>query len=102
MTSPARSPLASPTWVGRAALRPGAPWRPPVGRAPVPIRPAAARPRAASGPRFANVARRRPELAAALLLAALWIGLWAVFTAGVVLPGAGVHASGATPPAASG
>jgi hypothetical protein len=49
-------------------------------------------------PRFEGAARRRSDLRAALLLAALWVGLWAVFTAGVVQPAASVHGA---PPAAA-
>lgn len=93
MSSRSSSRLASPWWVpldpnaraGRATPRPR----------PVP---SPARGERASGatagraaPRFERAARRRADTGAAVLLAVLWVTLWAVFTAGVVLPAAGVH-----------
>ena len=42
------------------------------------------------------------ELTAAAVLAALWIALWALFTAGVVERAAALHGAPSTPPAVSG
>jgi hypothetical protein len=96
MSSRSSSHAASPWWVpldpsageSAPAARPRPVAAPPVGeRSPAPR----------AVPRFEGAARRRSELRAALLLVLLWVGLWAVFTAGVVLPAAAVHGAPAAP-----
>lgn len=52
--------------------------------------------RAASGRRLPS------ELVAAAVLAAVWIVLWTVFTAGVLESAAALHGAPSTPPAVSG
>ncbi len=101
MSSRSSSRLASPWWVplGPSARAGEATPRP----RPVP---SPARGERASGaeagrpaPRFEGAARRRPDTGAAVLLAVAWVTLWAVFTAGVVVPAAGVHRAREQPPA---
>lgn len=100
MSSRTSSRAASPWWV---PLDPSAGEVAPRGRPR--LLPSAARGERAPGaaaardaPRFeGSVAQGGHPARAALLLAALWVGLWAVFTAGVVLPAAAVHGA---PPAA--
>ena len=102
MTSRSSSRLASPWW---GALDPSARAEREAPR-PRPV-PSPARGGRAAGatagrpaPRFERAARRRPGgTGAAVALAALWVTLWAVFTAGVVLPAARVHGGQEQPPA---
>lgn len=80
MKSRASPSAAAPSWGalwltgGPQALAPRVPPPAPAGR-PGPGRPPAIR--------FARAARGAPDVAVGALLAVLWIGLWAVFTAGV-------------------
>ncbi|ACG71600.1 hypothetical protein AnaeK_0358 [Anaeromyxobacter sp. K] len=84
MKSRASPSTAAPSW-GALWLTGGpqalAPRLPPPAPRPAPVG------RAGAGrllaPRFARAARGSPDLAVGALLAALWIGLWAVFTVGV-------------------
>lgn len=84
MKSRASPSTAAPSWGalwltgGPQALAPPVP--PPAPRPAPADRPGAALLRS---PRFARAARGSPDLAVGALLAALWIGLWAVFTVGV-------------------
>ena len=101
MSSRSSSRLASPWWVApdasaraeREAQRP----RP----VPSPARGERASGAASgrSAPLFERAARRRPDTGVAVALATLWVALWAVFTAGVVLPAAGVNGGQEQPPA---
>ncbi|WP_041453260.1 hypothetical protein [Anaeromyxobacter dehalogenans] len=84
MKSRASPSSAAPSWGalwltgGPQALAPRLPTPAPR---PAPAAPPA--PRRLPAIRFARAARGSPDLAVGALLAALWIGLWAVFTAGI-------------------
>ncbi len=99
MTSRSSGTLASPRWVGRRPDPRGAGSAPPA-LAPVSpgrVSPIIAPASRADAPRFERAARRGRDTRVAAALVTLWVVLWTVFTAGVVIPAAAVHGEQARP-----
>jgi hypothetical protein len=80
MTSRTEARIAFPAWGAEVERRPARATEAGGGVAGRPLR--------LDAPR-----RGGSEVVAAVVLAVLWIALWALFTAGVVEPGAALHAA---------
>jgi hypothetical protein len=91
MTSRSYGRTAAPWWVALDTSLRGAGPAPRL-LAPGPMEPGPAPAIRSDGPSFERAARRRPDVRVAVALVTLWVILWIVFAAGVVVPAAAVHA----------